>query len=250
MRRKLGKFEIAHKGTIFLDEIGTITPSAQIKLLQVLQEKRFQRVGGEATIEVDVRIIAATNRDLKTMTDQSIFRDDLYYRLSVFPIEVPPLRNRMEDILIISRQILDKLNNVHAKGIRDIDPRVIRGFREYLWPGNIRELENLMERAYILETSTILRPESFPQEIFATGAVQAEIPLDWSQTLENVRAQAVVETERRYLKELLAEHRGRIDISAKVAGISSRQLNNLMKKHGLRKEEFKLLPRRRFSPES
>jgi len=239
VRRKLGKFEIAHGGTIFLDEIGTITSSAQIKLLQVLQEKSFQRVGGEATIEVDVRIIAATNTDLKRMTEEGLFRNDLYYRLSVFPIEIPPLKQRIEDIPIICRHILDDLNRFHAKGIRDIDPQVVHAFEEYPWPGNIRELENLIERAYILETSSTLRPESFPGELFVSGYRPARGPVDRSHTLEEVRGQAIEEIERRYLKELLAIHRGRINLSAEAAGISVRQLHNLMKKHGLRKEEFK-----------
>ncbi|NIO03033.1 MAG: AAA domain-containing protein [Proteobacteria bacterium] len=239
IKRKLGKFEIAHGGTIFLDEIGTLTSSAQIKLLQVLQEKSFQRVGGEATIEVDVRIIAATNMDLKKMTDEGLFRNDLYYRLSVFPIEIPPLKQRIEDIPIICRHILDDLNRLHAKGIRDIDPQVLHAFAEYPWPGNIRELENLIERAYILETSSTLRPESFPAELFVSGYRPAPGPVDRSHTLEEVRGQAIEEIERRYLRELLAIHGGRINRSAEAAGISIRQLHNLMKKHGLRKEEFK-----------
>ncbi len=242
VRRKLGKFEIAHGGTIFLDEIGTITPSAQIKLLQVLQEKSFQRVGGEATIEVDVRIIAATNMDLKKMTDEGLFRNDLYYRLSVFPIEIPPLRERVEDIPIISGLILSKLSRFHSKGIHEIDSQVIDAFEAYSWPGNIRELENLMERAYILERSSILRPESFPTEFFMPGHRAAKVSLDCSETLETVRGQAVQEVERRYLGELLRMCRGRISVTAKAAGISARQLHNLMKRHGLRKEDFKFPP--------
>jgi len=240
LRRKLGKFEIAHKGTIFLDEVGTLTPSAQIKLLQVLQEKTFQRVGGEANIQVDVRIIAATNRNLKKMTHEGLFRDDLYYRLSVFPIEIPPLRERVEDIPIISRHILNKLNKLHSKGIHDISPRVINAFKQYPWPGNIRELENLMERAYILEASTALRLESFPAEFFVLGRMPAQGHVDSPRALENVRNQAIEEIEKRYLKELLVTHKGRIDVSAKAAGIGVRQLHNLMKKYGLRKEEFRL----------
>jgi DNA-binding NtrC family response regulator len=239
VRRKLGKFEIAHRGTIFLDEIGTVTPAAQIKLLQVLQEKSFQRVGGEENIDVDARIIAATNTDLKKMTDEGLYRKDLYYRLSVFPIEIPPLRERKEDIPLVSRQILSKLNRLHSKRIHDIDHQVLNAFREYSWPGNIRELENLMERAYILETSSILRPESFPAELFVRGYAAPQKSVDPSHTLEDMRNKAIEEIERRYLKEVLAAHTGRIDASAKAAGISVRQLHNLMKKYGIRKEEFK-----------
>ena len=250
VRRKLGKFEIAHRGTIFLDEVGTLTPSAQIKLLQVLQERSFQRVGGESTIEVDVRIIAATNKDLKKMTDEGIFRDDLYYRLSVFPIEIPPLRKRVEDIPIISRYILNKLNKFHSKGIHEIDRQVFAAFKGYPWPGNIRELENLMERAYILEASSVLRPESFPAELFLSGYTLAQSYEISSYTLEEVRSEAIEEIERRYLKELLLAQKGRIDASAKAAGIGVRQLNNLMKKYGLKKEEFRQPSYRRSTPES
>jgi len=249
IRRKLGKFEIAHGGTIFLDEIGTITPAAQIKLLQVLQDKTFQRVGGETNIEVDVRIIAATNTDLKTMVEAGTFRKDLFYRLSVFPIELPPLRVRVEDIPMISRHLLTNLNRLHTKKIRDIHGRVVEAFERYSWPGNIRELENLMERAYILETASILRPENFPGELFMFASTGRENPLDYPRTLESVRTQAIDEIERRYLRELLIANRGRMDMSAKGAGISVRQLHNLMKKHGFRKEEFKDLSIPRSTPE-
>jgi DNA-binding NtrC family response regulator len=240
IRRKLGKFEIAHGGTILLDEIGTITPAAQIKLLQVLQDKTFQRVGGESNIGVDVRIIAATNTDLKKMVDEGLFRKDLYYRLSVFPIEIPPLRERIQDVPTIARSILRNLNRLHTKQIHDIDSRIIEAFERYPWPGNIRELENLMERAHILENSHVLSPESFPVELLGFGCPRPGMPIDFSRSLEHVRDQAIEEIEKRYLREVLAAHKGRIDVSAKTAGISVRQLHNLMKKHGLRKEEYKI----------
>jgi DNA-binding NtrC family response regulator len=245
VRRKLGKFELAHGGTIFLDEIGTITPSAQIKLLEVLQEKSFQRVGGEARIEVDVRIVAATNTDLRKMTDQGLFRNDLYYRLGVFPIEIPPLRERREDIPLISRHILKKLNKFHPKEIQGIHPRVLEAFERYSWPGNIRELENLIERAYILETSSILTPESFPSELFMAGDVRAQLPPDTALTLSEVRRRGIETIERQYLQGLLTENEGRIGKTAQAAGISARQLHKLMTKYGVRKEDFKeQLPRR------
>ena len=239
LRRKLGKFEIAHGGTIFLDEIGTITPSAQIKLLGVLQEKTFQRVGGEANIEVDVRIIAATNTDLKKMCDDGLFRRDLYYRLSVFPIEIPPLRERREDIPIFSRHILKKLNKFHLKEIQDIHPQVLESFERYSWPGNIRELENLIERAYILETSSVLTPGSFPRELLIPGDVRPQLPLGSALTLAEVRRRGIETIERQYLKGLLSTHEGRIGKTSQAAGISARQLHKLMTKYGIRKEEFK-----------
>ena len=240
VRRKLGKFEIAQGGSIFLDEIGTITPSAQIKLLGILQDSIFQRVGGEETIEANVRVIAATNTDLKTMCEAGQFRRDLYYRLNVFPLEIPALRERMEDIAYIVEVILKRLNKFHSKEIYDTDPRVIEAFGKYSWPGNIRELENLMERAYILEQSPILTPESFPNELFASGSSQVQVEANISVTLAEVRRKAVEQTETYYLKGLLAASKGRIKETAGAAGISPRQLHKLMKKYGIRKEEFKI----------
>jgi DNA-binding NtrC family response regulator len=238
VRRKMGKFEIAKSGTVFLDEVGTITPSAQIKLLQILQDGTFQRVGGEETIEADIRVIAATNSDLKQMCDNSQFRKDLYYRLNVFPIEIPPLRERLEDIAHLVEFFLKKLNKFNTKDIHSIHPDVMRAFQKYSWPGNIRELENLIERAYILEVSNVLTPESFPSELFeADTALPA--PAVNSQTLEAYRHEAVENAERVYLKQILSQKKGKIKDTAEIAGISTRQLHKLMKRHGLRKEEFK-----------
>ena len=161
-RRKLGKFEIANGGTLFLDEIATITPAMQVKLLNVLQERSIQRVGGERDVEVDVRILTATNVDLSRLVQDGDFRSDLFFRLNVFPIEVPPLRNRREDIPSLVESFLDRMRGLYQKDITEIHPAVMEAFRAYSWPGNIRELENLLERAYILETSEILTPENFP----------------------------------------------------------------------------------------
>ena len=240
-RRKLGKFEIAKEGTIFLDEIGTITPSAQIKLLQILQDKTFQRVGGEEIIEANIRIIAASNIDLKKLSEEGQFRKDLYYRLNVFPIEIPPLRERVEDIPHLVEVILKKMNKFHSKEILDVHPHVMESFQRYSWPGNIRELENLIERAYILETSSILTPESFPSELFESEAPSVSIKTDASLTLAEVRHQGIEDIERLYLKKLLANNKGKIKDSATAAGISTRQLHKLMKKYGFRKEQFKSL---------
>jgi len=239
VRRKLGKFEIANGGTIFLDEVGTVTPSAQIKLLQVLQDRTFQRVGGEATIEVDVRIIAASNMDLKKMCDEGQFRKDLYYRLNVFPIEVPPLRERIEDIPHLVEVFLEKMNRFNTKEIHDVDSQVMEAFMVYSWPGNIRELENLMERAYILESSLVLTPESFPSELFGSELSSASVPANPLFTLAETRNRGVENIERRYLEQLLSHNKGKIKDSAHDAGITTRQLHKLMKKYDLRKGEFK-----------
>ncbi|MBW1998001.1 MAG: sigma-54-dependent Fis family transcriptional regulator [Deltaproteobacteria bacterium] len=239
IRRKLGKFEIAHGGTIFLDEIGTLSPTAQIKLLQVLQDGTFQRVGGEETIKVDVRVISATNVDLKKMCDSGQFRKDLFYRLNVFPIEIPPLRERVEDIPHLVEVFLKKLNRFNKKQIHGVHPHVMNALKNYPWTGNIRELENLIERAYILERSSMLCPESFPVEIFQTRHSIHGIPIDTSMTLREVRHRSMDYVERKYLKELLTEKKGKIKDTAQAAGITTRQMHKLMAKHGLRKEDFR-----------
>lgn len=239
VRRKLGKFELAHGGTIFLDEIGTITAAAQIKLLQVLQDRTFQRVGGEALIETDVRIIAASNTDLGEMVEKGLFRPDLYYRLNVFPIAIPPLRERREDIPQLTEIFLKQMNRFSHRGIHYVHPRVMEAFGSYPWPGNIRELQNLVERACILETSSILTPESFPAELFVNGQPAAPVPAETRLTLADVRRSAVDEAQGRYLRELLVRNRGRINRTAEAAGITVRQLNKLMHRYGTRKEEFR-----------
>jgi transcriptional regulator with PAS, ATPase and Fis domain len=238
-RRKLGKFEIANRGTIFLDEIATVTPGMQVKLLNVLQERSFQRVGGERDIEVDVRIVAATNMDLAELTSEGGFRKDLFYRLNVFPIEVPPLRDRKEDISILVEVFLDRLQRFHQKDIREVHPTVMEAFLTYQWPGNVRELENLLERAFILESSTVLTPENFPEEVFDSIPAVQQFSFVPSNTLAEARRHAVDDVERIYLKRQLDANNGRIEATAKAAGISSRQLHKLMTKHGLKKEQFR-----------
>jgi DNA-binding NtrC family response regulator len=238
-RRKLGKFEIANNGSIFLDEIGTITPSAQIKLLQVLQDGTYSRVGGESLLKTNARVISASNTDLKKMTQEGLFRKDLYYRLNVFPIEIPPLRERIEDIPQLTGFFLKKLNQEFQKGIHCIHPQVLQAFCQYSWPGNIRELENLMERAYILEPSDQLTPDGFPKELFEDDARTPLFAVDDSLPLAEARRQAIDNFEQEYLKSLMIKHQGRINKSADQAGISTRQLHKLMVRYGLRKEDFK-----------
>jgi DNA-binding NtrC family response regulator len=238
-RRRMGKFEISKGGTIFLDEIGTITPAAQIKLLQILQDGTFQRVGGEEALRADVRVLAASNMDLKKMCDNGEFRKDLYFRLNVFPVEIPPLRERREDIPHIVEVIIGRLNRFHQKEIHNVHPNVMEAFLNYPWPGNIRELENLIERAYIIESSSLLTPEGFPLEFFALESPAARMDLDVSHTLAEIRRRALEEVEKRYLKELLASKKGKIRESAEVAGITTRQLHKLLTKYGIKKEDFK-----------
>jgi len=248
-RRKLGKFEIAHGGTIFLDEIGTISAPMQIKLLQILQDRTFQRVGGETILTTDVRIIVATNADLKSMCEDGSFRKDLYYRLHVFPIDLPPLRERKEDIPVLVDTFLKRLNRFSLKRIVDVDSTVMEALEAYDWPGNIRELENLIERAYVIETSDVLTPHSFPEELFSDKPSMKEEFVDFSLPLEEARRRIVERFEKEYLVQLLSENNGRINITAKAAGIGVRQLHKLMTKYGIRKEEFRNPSSRSDKPE-
>ncbi len=239
IRRKLGKFEVAAGGTVFLDEIGTVSPAVQVKLLQVLQEKTFQRVGGEVDIESDVRIIAATNDDLKQLSDAGRFRRDLYYRLNVFPIELLPLRERVEDIPDLAETFLSRMNTLYNKHIQGIDRQVISALSRYQWPGNIREMEHIVERAYILENGPVLSSESFPNDIFTEDAHRIPLPVHTSLRLAEARRKAIDNFEQQYLRKMLTEHSGRIDRTARDAGISTRQLYKLMKKYGLDKKAYK-----------
>jgi len=239
VKRKLGKFEIASGGTIFLDEIGTITPAAQIKLLHVLQDGIIQRLGGEEFLQPDVRIIAATNIDLKKLCVEKKFREDLYYRLNVFPLTLPPLRERLTDLQKLYAIFLKKLNKFDTKEIHDVHPLVAKAFLNYNWPGNIRELENIIERAYILETSSIITPESIPVELFKEDASLSKVAMGTKYTLSEVRKKNMEEVEKTYLGELLTENQGKINKSAEIAGISTRQLHKLMTRYGLKKESFK-----------
>ncbi len=238
IKRKAGKFELAEGGTIFLDEIGTVSHATQVKLLSVLQDREFQRVGGEETIPCNVRVIAATNEDLEELVRKGQFRRDLYYRLNVFPIEVPPLRERREDIPKLA-ELFMKRGKPIGKEINSVHPKVVEAFMRYDWPGNVRELENLVERACILETSFELTPESIPQDLFVQDRCPVSFETDTELPLAEARQQAVDRFERLYLTQLLASTRGSIAQTAERAGITTRQLHKLMTRHGLKKEIFK-----------
>ncbi|HKL81315.1 MAG TPA: sigma-54 dependent transcriptional regulator, partial [Desulfobacter sp.] len=217
-RRKPGKFELARGGTIFLDEIGTITHAAQIKLLQVLQDGTFSRVGGEQLMTADVRIIAATNADLALMVNQGKFRKDLYYRLNIFPIELPSLKDRLEDLPYLMDVLLAKLKAKYGKKISRVHPAVYEGFQDYDWPGNIRELENLLERAYILETGSVLTPENFPREL-VMNSWNPHVPMcdDGDISLADARHRVIHDFEHTYIKNLLKQTGGKINQAAKKA---------------------------------
>ena len=197
VRRKLGKFELANRGTIFLDEIGELDKNLQVKLLRVLQQKEFDRVGGEETIHVDVRIIAATNRDLEAMVREGTFRDDLYYRLNVIPIILPPLRDRPDDIPLLVEHFIEKISKENKKDVRGITPDAMQMFMHYRWPGNVRELENVIERVITLMDTDLITAAVLPSYIkgdIAGREVQSladDTVLPWEEYEKQIIANAL-----------------------------------------------------------
>lgn len=197
VRRKLGKFELANHGTIFLDEIGELDKNLQVKLLRVLQQKEFDRVGGEETIHVDVRIIAATNRDLEAMVREGTFRDDLYYRFNVIPIILPPLRDRPDDIPLLVEHFIEKISKENKKDVRGITPDAMQMFMHYRWPGNVRELENVIERVITLMDTDLITAAMLPSYIkgdIAGREVQSladDTVLPWEEYEKQIIANAL-----------------------------------------------------------
>lgn len=229
--RKIGRFELADKGTIFLDEIGELPPSMQAKLLRVLQEKSFERVGGTKTITVDVRVIAATNRQLEKAIKDGQFREDLYYRLNVMPINLPPLRERREDIPLLVDHIMKKLRPTY--GAKRISPAVMELFHHYDWPGNIRELENVIERANIISRGDVILPEHLPEEIRGVRSksgrnVSIELP-DTGLSLEEV--------EKQLLMQALEKSNGNQSKAAELLGVTRSTFIYRCQKHGILKNK-------------
>jgi len=196
--RKKGRFELADGGTIFLDEIGEISPAVQVKLLRVLQEHEFERVGGEETIKVNIRVIAATNRDLKKLVSEGKFRDDLYYRLNIINIHLPPLRERKEDIPLLADYFLKIYTNKHSKNILGIKENVLQIFQNYSWPGNVRELQNLIENLVILCNKKYITEDLLPPHIVNNsgimGAKSKEITIPVGIPLSEVEKSVIIAT--------------------------------------------------------
>ncbi len=189
---KLGRFELADKGTIFLDEIGDVSPTLQVKLLRVLQEEEFERVGGTKSIKVDVRIIAATNRDLYKAVKEGHFREDLYYRLRVIPIQIPPIRERKDDIPLLINHFINKFNHEMKKNINNISPKAMEVLLGYDYPGNVRELENIIEHAFVCCHSNTILAEHLPKDIFKKDITTAEGLAIGKGTLQELEKELIV----------------------------------------------------------
>lgn len=227
---KVGKFELADKGTLFLDEINLLDNTLQPKLLRVLQEKEIERVGGSASIPVDVRIIIASNKSLEKLVEKKLFREDLFYRLNVIKIKIPPLRDRLDDIDLIFKDIVNNLNFDLSMGIIHIDPQIYENLKKYDWPGNIRELHNVIERAMNISYGVELRWEHF-EEYFNnkrgfTGEYVNHIRVPKGESIEDITEKI----EEQYIKDALEKNNMNRTKTAEYLGISRTTLYNKMKK--------------------
>ncbi|MEK6629880.1 MAG: sigma-54 dependent transcriptional regulator, partial [Acidobacteriota bacterium] len=223
--RRKGKFESAHGGTLFLDEIGDISPKLQLDLLRVLEDRTFCRVGGSEPVEVDVRIVAATNRDLRKAVDEGQFRDDLFYRLNVIPILLPPLRDRREDIPLLVEHFLEHLNVETSRHIDGISSEALALLMRHDWPGNVRELRNVLERGMVVAQGSLIMPE----DLGLMPSQRQPNAFDMGLTLDEV--------EHRHVAAVLRHAGGNVTQAARLLDIDRVTLYNKIKKYGLRRTE-------------
>jgi Nif-specific regulatory protein len=226
-----GRFELAHTGTIFLDEVGELSLAVQAKLLRIIQEKEFERVGGSKTIKVDVRVIAATNRNLEELIRGGLFREDLYYRLNIFPITVPPLRERKTDILLLADYFVEKYNAANHKGIRRISTTSIDMLMRYHWPGNVRELQNCMERAVILSEDNVIHGYHLPPTLQTAESSGTPYTGSLQQKLDAI--------EKEMIMEALKRTQGNMSRAAVQLGLSDRIMGLRIKKFDIDYRKFR-----------
>jgi DNA-binding NtrC family response regulator len=236
VQSRSGKIETADGGTLFLDEIEAMAPPMQVKLLRVLQEREVERLGGNRKVKVDMRVIAATNVDLSLCLARGTLREDFYYRINVIPVQLPPLRDRLEDLPLLIEHILSRHPFAQERNMRQVAPKVLDQMLSYHWPGNIRELENILERAIVKSTGHVLDEvdlPSPPQRVvdlhYANGNGSGEISLK----------QWLLNSEKDYLRGLLIKYKGGISSTAKEAKVDNKTLYRKMRRHGLHKESFK-----------
>lgn len=220
IKDKKGRFHYAHGGTLFLDEIGDISPMIQLKLLRVLQEKQFERVGDSTPVKIDVRIIAATNKDLPRMIRDGRFREDLFYRLKVVELNIPPLRERLEDIPLLSNHFIKKFNSKFKKQIQDISDEALHVFMAYSWPGNVREMEHSIEHAFVLCREEIITPDHLPAEISKISAGPRPVFAEKNRSVSDQQ-----------IMQMLEQTRWNKARTARKLGISRQTLYRRMKKN-------------------
>ena len=225
--RRAGRFELAHRGTIFLDEVGEMSPATQTKLLRVLQERAFEPLGSARTVTVDIRVIAATNRELEKEVKEGRFREDLYYRLNVVPIVVPPLRERKEDVPLLADHFLAIYREKNRKPIMAISGKALDLLVRYDWPGNVRELENCIERAVIMGRDEVIVPADLPPQIrmLPQDSSEAEFAIPSGISLDTMERALIVKT--------LDETGGNRTRTAEILGINRRTLQNKLKEYGI-----------------
>ena len=235
--RKPGKFEMAHRGTLFLDEIGDLPLSLQAKILRALEEKRFERLGGTVSLQVDVRVVAATNRHLKAAVAARQFREDLYFRLSVFPITIPPLRERPDDILMLSKHFIERFSRDLKKKPLTLAQSAIQELQTYGWPGNVRELQNCIERAVILTEGDTIHARhlnlSFRDAVPVVAGDDQWAAIDLSGTLAEASRRVLTEVERRKIDQTMKETGGDRGRTAEILQVSYKALITKLKEHGM-----------------
>jgi len=237
--RKLGKFELAHRGTLFLDEIGDLPLGLQAKILRALEEKRFDRVGGTMPVQVDVRVVAATNRNLKAAVAAHQYREDLYFRLSVFPITIPPLRDRAADIPMLAKYFIERFCRDVNKMTMGLSPAAAEELSAYPWPGNVRELQNCIERAVILTEGDTIHPRhlhlSFREAPAAASTDADDSPwskINLSGTLAEASRRVIAEVERRKIEQALKEAAGNRGRAAEILQVGFKSFLGKLKEHG------------------
>lgn len=239
--RKIGKFQLANSGTLFLDEIAEIKPEMQVRLLRVLQERKFMPVGSNREVRTDARVIAATNRNLEKMIEDGTFREDLFYRLNVMPIFLPPLRDRIDDLPNLVQFFIKKFAKTHEREIDSIAPEALTVLQSYRWPGNIRELENVIERAFIVENSTTITLSSLPDHVIHRAKENMD-PRQATQVATHGRLdydEFKEQAEREFIVSALRANKGRINKTVATANIPKNTLLRKIKRYGINVEEFK-----------
>ncbi len=237
--QRMGRFEQANGGTVFLDEIGDVPLAMQVKLLRVLQERKFERVGGAETIDVDVRVIAATHQSLEKMVKAGKFREDLFYRLNVIRIDIPPLRNRREDIPVLATHFTQKFAR-NAGQPPSINPEAMNLLLNFDWPGNIRQLENAIERACVTARDGVIEPKHLPPDLVAPLASSKGVPaVDISRSLPELLQEITSLYEKRYLEKALRKTRGHVGRCAKITGLSRRSVTDKISHYEIDKNQFK-----------
>jgi DNA-binding NtrC family response regulator len=238
LRQKIGKFEYAEGGTLFLDEIGDISPAMQVKLLRVLQEKCFERVGGNRQIEMDVRIISATNQDISEKIKNDDFRVELFYRLNVVPIHIPPLRERIDDIPLLVKHCLSIFKNKDSTETYQLTPGAMRKLMQYPWPGNVRELENVLEHALVITEGNTIDTILFSSETSSESVSEAPIKVNIDIPFKIASAMVIQKFEKAYILEALERCHGNVTQTAQQTGITSRTLWRKIKAYNLDRNSF------------